>query len=62
VIGLLLLLLPADGVCHCFLRWLQALLHWCQPDIRLLLPLQVLSVIDSEMVFGEPTYEAFKFK
>jgi hypothetical protein len=24
--------------------------------------LQVLSVIDSEMVFGEPSYETFKFK
>jgi hypothetical protein len=23
---------------------------------------KVLSVFDSEMVFGEPTYEAFKFK
>jgi len=24
-------------------------------------PLQVLSVVDSEMVFGEPSFETFKF-
>lgn len=32
------------------------------PLLLMLCAVQVLSVIDSEMVFGEPTYETFKFK
>lgn len=56
--------LAESELCHIAGVWLhQAILARIHHAFAVLYCfLQVLSVFDSEMVFGEPTYEAFKFK